>query len=312
MKVSRASIGLVLIFTLYIVLLWWGDSKYRFFDDLTPFFQLVPLVAAVSLVTYAIRFIRWYNLLRWTGHTTPWRCSFLAYLSGFAFTATPGKVGELTRIRYLQPMGVQSKDVISVFILERILDILAVLILSLTAVTYGHLLSLVLAFVAFFMALVACLAFYDRPLELLCLGLFRLNLLGLAKALEHVRQAFTGLGRWSLRQWALSFVLGLLAWTLTALSFIMVLNGLEIVEPIIGSLGMYPLAMLVGAASMMPGGLGSTEAAIVVQLQWQDVQIALALAAAVVIRLGTIWFAVSLGGLSILILECNKFKKTIF
>ena len=40
MKVSRASIWLVLIFTAYIALLWWGDRTYRVFDDLTPFIQL--------------------------------------------------------------------------------------------------------------------------------------------------------------------------------------------------------------------------------------------------------------------------------
>ncbi len=50
MKVSRASIWLVLIFTAYIALLWWGDRTYRVFDDLTPFIQLVPFVAAVSLL----------------------------------------------------------------------------------------------------------------------------------------------------------------------------------------------------------------------------------------------------------------------
>lgn len=298
----------LLILTLYVALLWWGDRKYQVFDDLVPFLRLLPMVAVMSMLSYAIRFTRWHALLRWVGYVTPWRRGFLAYLSGFAFTATPGKVGELSRIRYLQPLGVQPKDVMSAFILERTLDILAVLFLSLTVVMHGHFLGVALAFVACIVVLVTGLAFYGRPLELASLGLDRLNMPGLAKALESLRHAFTGLRRWSLRQWAISFVLGLLAWTLTALSFVIVLNGLDIAVLTTRALGIYPLAILAGAASMLPGGLGSTEAAIVAQLRWLDVQMALALAAAVVIRLGTLWFAVLVGALSILALEWRSDK----
>lgn len=314
MKVSRASIGLVLIFTSYIVLLWWGDSKYRVFDDLAPFFQLVPLVAAVSLATYAIRFTRWHNLLRWAGYTTPWRRGFLAYLSGFAFTATPGKVGELARIRYLQPLGVQAKDVISVFILERTLDIVVLLLLSLMAAIHGSMLGLAFVFVACFVGIVVGLGIYGWALEPVSLWLTRLKMLRLASGLDHLRHAFTGLRRWSHMQWIISFALGLCAWLLTAFSFVIVLHGLGIAVPISSSLGMYPLAMLIGAASMLPGGLGTTEAAIVaqLQLQLQDVPMDLALAAAVVIRLGTLWFAVLVGGFSFLILEYRSSSKSIF
>lgn len=33
---------------------------------------------------------------------------------------------------------------------------------------------------------------------------------------------------------------------------------------------MYPMAIFVGAASMLPGGVGLTEEAIVTQLKWHD------------------------------------------
>lgn len=44
-------------------------------------------------------------------------------------------------------------------------------------------------------------------------------------------------------------------------------------------------------ASMMPGGVGSTEAAIVFQLKWHGVDPSAAILVAVVIRLGTMWFS---------------------
>lgn len=149
----------------------------------------------------------------------------------------------------------------------------------------------------------AGLAIYGRALDPVSLWLTRFNMHGLARGLDYLRHAFTGLGRWSYSQWIISFVLGLCAWLLTALSFVIVLHGLGIAVPISRALGIYPLAMLVGAASMLPGGLGTTEAAIVAQLQLQDVPMDLALAVAVVIRLGTLWFAVLVGGFSVLMLE---------
>jgi hypothetical protein len=66
---------------------------------------------------------------------------------------------------------------------------------------------------------------------------------------------------------------------------------------------LYPLALLVGAASMSPGGVGTTEAAIVVVLTEFSVPFDRATIAAIGIRLGTLWFAIVLGFLVILVLE---------
>ena len=54
----------------------------------------------------------------------------------------------------------------------------------------------------------------------------------------------------------------------------------------------YSMAMLAGAAFMSPSGVGSTEAAIVLQLKWHDIDTSAALLAAVVISLGTMLFSV--------------------
>jgi len=65
----------------------------------------------------------------------------------------------------------------------------------------------------------------------------------------------------------------------------------------------YPLSMLAGAASMLPGGVGSTEVTIVGLLSMHDVPIGLATLAAVGIRLSSLWFAVVCGFMSLLGME---------
>lgn len=303
MKLGKAALGLLLIFALHVGLLLWGDRHYQVLQHGTDVAKVLPWLALVSLVSYGMRYARWHGLLVWMGYTTPWARGFLAYLSGFAFTATPGKVGELVRIRFLQPMGVASKDVISAFILERALDLVAVLALSLLAVGHGHLFWLALVFVVCFVVLIGLMILFPAPLRLMARAVNRAGWSWGGNALEHLVHAFIDLRRWTLKQCAISFAWGLAAWIVTSAGFLMVLHSLQIQWYDLAALSIYPLAMLVGAASMLPGGVGSTEAAIVVQLQWLGVPTSLALLAAMAARIGTMWFAILLGFLSILKLE---------
>ncbi|RMN59810.1 hypothetical protein ALQ56_200272 [Pseudomonas syringae pv. papulans] len=57
----------------------------------------------------------------------------------------------------------------------------------------------------------------------------------------------------------------------------------------------YALAMLAGALSFMPGGLGSAEAVMVRLLMFKGMPGADAIAATLLIRLATLWFVVAIG-----------------
>jgi uncharacterized protein (TIRG00374 family) len=128
--------------------------------------------------------------------------------------------------------------------------------------------------------------------------------LRLARLLLFVADGLVGCRLW-LKPWPLlgSFLLGIGAWSVTAFAFVYLLDALKLHMPILAAFSAYPLAMLAGAASMLPGGVGSTEVAIVVQLQWHGVPAATALLAAVVVRMGTMWFSVVCGLVAVLIQE---------
>ena len=65
------------------------------------------------------------------------------------------------------------------------------------------------------------------------------------------------------------------------------------------AISIYPIAMLAGAASMIPGGMGSTEVTIVGLLLAQGVNTTSATLAAVGIRITTLWLSILLGFLAI-------------
>jgi glycosyltransferase 2 family protein len=245
-------------------------------------------VAGLSCLSYGMRFLRWQLLLAELGHRLPWRRSLAIYLAGFALTLTPGKAGETVRSLYLRPMGVPFADSLAAFVVERLFDLLAV----------GAMASL------------AALAFQGDGLWtwgvfLACVALALLlraqGLPWLATRLAGRRFAAgvacaTALLRGSVALRALP--LSLLAWAAQGLALAWTVEALAPGPGIWLSIGLYCLALLAGAVSFIPGGLGVTEVALALLLGLAGLERADAVTAALVTRGLTLWLAVLIGVVS--------------
>lgn len=288
----------------YIAALWWIDRKNGAFSRVLDQGAMLALSLPLVLASYAIRYARWSWLLKSRGHAVPvWR-GFLAYLAGFALTATPGKAGELLRIRYFERIGVPASRTMAVFVFERACDLLVILLLSLLAAnvfpTINVLCVIVLAFVATLFGIAAwpgSAGFMDWVSTRLGEGLLKRAAGFVIAAIGELRICLKGSAL------AMGLLGSCFAWSLTALVFVGICNALGIHAPLLILLGIYPLAMLIGALSFVPGGVGTTELAIVLMLGRLGIPTPDALAAAIGVRLVTLWFAVAVGLLSVLTLE---------
>ncbi|HEX6590873.1 MAG TPA: lysylphosphatidylglycerol synthase transmembrane domain-containing protein [Moraxellaceae bacterium] len=304
MKMRGSLISLALITALYIGIIVGLEQRQHGFDDLPALLPTLGLLAVMSLLSYGLRYIRWHYLLHRNGHSFSLARGFPAYVAGFAFTATPGKAGELVRIRYFQPLGVGAGPVVAAFVFERSLDIVVLLALASVLALQSPHFGLVAAFAGGALGLVLLLMLFAGRLRALATYLQGHSWPRAGKLLDIVAQGFAGARVWlNPGDLLLALGLGVLAWGLTASAFAWLLLTLNIHVPTAISLAIYPLAMLAGAASMIPGGLGSTEVAIVVLLRAWDAPLASATLAAVAIRLATLWFAIACGLLSMLWLE---------
>lgn len=300
MRLRASLIGFALITCLYLGTLIWLDSRKQVFAQLPALWQPLLVMMAMVMGSFILRFARWQWLLRRMGHHPPLVYSFLAYLSGFAFTATPGKVGELVRIRYLLPAGVPAKDTLSVFVFERLFDLLAVLLLASLYTNNPHLLAGVAAFVLLVAAAVLTCAMRPRWFNRAIVVLKKLRAKRLSRWLRTLRDGLRNCQRLTTPfDMLASLCLGLAAWLLTAMAFVYLLSELQIALEAHTAIAIYPISMLAGAASMMPGGLGSTEATIVALLASHGVSLEMGAMAAVGIRLASLWFAIGLGMVSI-------------
>jgi uncharacterized protein (TIRG00374 family) len=301
---SRTFAVLVVLLVVYVGALFAFDSKNKVFESIPAYLSALPVLVGLSFLSYVLRYLRWHWLLSRAGHSIQFQMGFLSYLAGFALTATPGKVGELLRARYFKVQGVPPWRVLSAFAYERVLDLLVVLGLAAVAISHPKSFVFALAFVVGCLVAVVIAAHSPQFLEkashfLLVRKWHRLgNLLRLAKdGLMGCRTWFTALDL------SVSLTLGVLAWSLTAFSFVWLLWQLDVTLPIELALAIYPLAMLVGAASLIPGGMGSTEASIVTLLFFAGVPLAVGALAAVGIRLTSLWLAILCGLISMSILE---------
>jgi uncharacterized membrane protein YbhN (UPF0104 family) len=303
-KLGPALVGFGLLTLIYVGALVYMDRQNHMFDQIADLASVLPHVALAAFLSFILRYARWRWLLGRRGFCVPRVAGFLSYLAGFALTASPGKVGELVRIRYFGRMGVPAERVIACFIFERVLDLVAVLLLAMLLAGLAPGVTLAFAFVALVIVATIILSRSGRVWVSLAHWLrdtrwhvsaryFLIVGEGLAGAMTFFRPIeFVG-----------SFILGLGAWAIQSLGCVYLLANLGIVVPPLVAFALYPLALLIGAASMLPGGIGTIEAAIVLMLNSFGAPLQLAAIAAIGMRLSTLWFATALGLLAIPILE---------
>lgn len=304
----RGAVGwLVAITAIYLGALIWIDSRNHVFAQVPALIALIPVVACFAFASYLARYVRWHRLLARAGSRTSFGQGLLAYLAGFAFTATPGKVGELVRVRYLQWQGVPPSTVFAAFVFERACDLVVVLVIAATAIPRRDLFVALCGFVLLAVVAIVWLGRQGRTLTNVAVALRRRGLRRVARLVRVLRDGLVGCRVWfNANDLPMSLVTGLVAWVITALAFVWLIGRLGIVVPPGLAFAIYPIAMLAGAASMLPGGIGTTEATIVVLLTSAGVAPEAGALAAIGIRLATLWFAVLCGFGSMAILELRR------
>ena len=196
---------------------------------------------------------------------------------------------------------------LSAFVLERACDLIAVLGLCLFIEQRSNMLLTAFAFVALFLAMLTLLI--NRPVIFAMFAevLRRAGMERISRLIHTLQVGLVGCRIWLTgADLLVCFTTGLLAWTMTSYAFVVLLGSVGVAIPTLPSLSIYPLSMLVGAASMLPGGIGSTEAAIVAILGLFSVPLGIAIACATGIRLSSIWFAVISGFIAIALLERSQ------
>jgi glycosyltransferase 2 family protein len=248
----------------------------------------------LSLLNYALRFVRWHMYLLALGARVSWWRDLWIYLAGFAFTVSPGKAGEAVRSVYLRENGIPWSQSLATLTLERVLDLIAMVMLAALAIqvfadyAWAALVVVVLIGASLFGMthprmvrwLLAWLPTTGRVGKLAQGGAAILND---SRSLLAPARLIAGL------------TLGLIAWAAEALGFWFLLDWLGVGSDPLHAIGIYAVSMLAGALSFLPGGIGGAEAAMVTLILASGAVLSTAVVATVICRATTLWFAVVIG-----------------
>lgn len=264
-------------------------------------------ILALSLASFAARFLRWDWLLRRCGSPVPRISGFVFYLSGFALTTTPGKIGETIRLWYLRKrFGVNYSRSAPIFLYEQVVDVLAVALLASLAVSLvfpdlGPWAWLALVVAGCVGAVIVVRGGRHLVMWMVSAYARRRKSGGDATVTTTLvsGERLRALG--SPAMLITSTVIGLLAWLPPGIALFLILLelGLAVTVPI--AIGIFSISLLAGVVSFFSGGLGTTEAALALLVLAVGGDPPVAVAAAIISRVSTLWFAVALGAVAVMV-----------
>lgn len=274
-----------------LALLIWGDRSGAALANSSSFLGSWAglQAAALCLLSYGLRGLRWRLWMAHYGrHFGPLQ-GLRLYLAGYAFTPTPGNVGEAARGLMLVRNPLSARQSLALFGAERLADLLCLLLLSLPALVWLLGRGAALAAPPWLPGLLAGGA-------LLALALALLG--GLLRRRRVLLQRFA----WLQEAWhclavrpLLWFGLTLAAWAAQGLAVGLICRDLALQLQWLTAAGLYAVAMVAGALSALPAGLGGTEAVLAGLLVAHGAVPGQALAITVLARLLTLWLAVAIG-----------------
>jgi uncharacterized protein (TIRG00374 family) len=289
------TLSTVLAAAAYLVIVLWAGRAAVLAAINRVGVETVLILFGLSLTNYGLRFVRWHYYLRKLRSDIGVFHDLRIYIAGFALTTTPGKAGELARTLWLRPYGVPANRSIAAFFAERILDFIAILALScigLSAYQNGRWLLLVgvlLVLAAMAMLFVPALT----RLAIRLSGRTNRRIAALARSITNILMHTRGV--LTLRPLVVGLIIGVVAWSAECSAFAMLMEALGHRLAIATAFSIYAFSMLAGAISFMPGGLGGSEATMIILLSLSGVPVSIAVSGTVLIRLATLWFAVLLG-----------------
>jgi uncharacterized membrane protein YbhN (UPF0104 family) len=293
---KRALLTVLLGVAVCAALSFYGDTgaTWRALRGFPPLFLAGAL--ALAFLNYVVRFLRWQIYLSALGVRVGSRDSWRVFLSGFIMGMTPGRAGEVIKSVLLREVaGAPVRVTAPVVVVERLSDFLGMVLLasggSLGLERGRFVLAGMLGVCAAVVALLGWRGLGVRVADFLDRIRFLRRWTALVRELLQSAQQLVRIPL-LLGTTGLSVV----AWFMECVAFWLVFQGLSSPIGLGRATFTYAFSTLLGAVSMIPGGLGLTEGSLTGLAVLEGVAREIAVAAAVIVRLATFWFAFFLGG----------------
>lgn len=325
--VSRTIWFCVLAVMAYTAFVIWTDAR-RNLEVFKAFsWSALPLIIGLVIVNFLLREVKWDFFRRKAGINVPRFGSFLVFFSGYSMAISPGRVGELIKpFMYKEYFGKSMRRSIPLVFCERLTDLLGMIVLALLSVlpflrgiaSNGDISAssaqnlIYLLLLASIISMIGGIWFARQKrwvYALLHAGMRYPRLRPTLKHLCHIYYATYPL--LTMKNLILATLLGAISWFFECIAMKLILDGVGATHVTVLELTfVFCMATIVGGFFFfLPGGLGGFEGAAFRMLQLLGVGKNAIVPAILILRFCTLFFAVGLGFLFILLTSWKYHKR---
>jgi len=229
------------------------------------------------------------------------------FFGGLAMAITPGKIGETIKAYFVkQRTGVPMSKTLPVVVMERLTDLIAVVILAAIGAVYfqyGILVTAIMSLLIFSFILVVqreslSVWIIDKMASFPLVRRYN-------ESIQHFYKGSYELLK--IRRLAFAIAISMVAWGSECLGLYIVYYGLGHSQSFLLSSFVFSFSSVAGAISTLPGGLGVAEASMTGIMAAIGIERSVAVSAMLLIRFCTLWFGF-LVGFIVLMVNWKKFN----
>jgi len=286
-------VSMIVLYIVFLIVSDFSVIREKIFDFKTDYLPIILLLAPLSWV---IVFFRWHLLLKNSNIIIPKKENFKIYMAGFAMSVTPGKVGELIKSQFLKSKyGVSRKNTLPIIISEYFYHLVGVLVVSIIGVYYFefslYIIILTSALIITTLTIISSETFFKKFVNLISKRNF------LKKYVSPISDSHIILKKSTRGKiFIISSGLSIAFWLTEVLIVYFVFLSFDILNfEFFKIAAIYTTSLILGMLSFLPMGVGVVEGSLAGFLNYEGIDISIALTLVILIRIFTRWYGVIVG-----------------
>ena len=302
--INKILIIVIVIVVFYAIFLIYSDLDF-IKDRLNEFkIEFLPQILALVIIGWFVGFYRWVLLLKHSDIRIPASQNFFIFMSGYALSIIPGKVGELIKSQLLKTkFGVSRTKTVPIILLEQLYNLVGIVAISCIGlgliiifnIKFFEMSNYVIIGAAIVLIFLLILIKSKKAFERFFVKTSKFKFiskynLSFDESYDIVRKSLGG------KILIASTLLSTLFWFVESVVVYLVLLAFDVdILQFTTIVATYTSSILLGVASFLPMGIGVVESSLAGFFALQGIDISLALTIVVFIRIFTRWIGVALG-----------------
>ena len=258
--------------------------------------EFLPLILSLVSAGWVALYFRWVLLLKNLKYSLPHKENFPIFLSGFALSVTPGKVGELLKSQLLkEKFDLPIKISAPIILIERFYNAIGIIIISIFGILVFDFSGIIILITTCLLILIFFILRSERLFHIFIQKISKISFL--SKFSNSFMNSYDVIKESTRPKiFIISSILSAIYWIFESIAVYFILKsfGIDLLS-IFDVIPTYATSIILGVASFIPAGLGVSESTLIGLLSLQGLTISTAVSLTIFIRLLTLWYSVFIG-----------------